>query len=127
MYAATSLSGLALHVRRTVAAEGIATRFAGGEGGVMSRGVTATRGDGALYATVTGIRRPERLACSGPMGLSGPVAGVFAMDLEERPDGTLVRLSHQVLGPVDDEARSSYERGWVAVFDALRGHLGLAG
>jgi DNA-binding transcriptional ArsR family regulator/uncharacterized protein YndB with AHSA1/START domain len=84
-------------------------------------------GDGALYATVTGIRRPERLACSGPMGLSGPVAGVFAMDLEERPDGTLVRLSHQVAGPVDDEARSSYESGWVAVFDALRGHLGLAG
>jgi len=61
------------------------------------------------------------------MGLSGPVAGVFAMDLEERPDGTLVRLSHQVAGPVDDEARSSYESGWVAVFDALRGHLGLAG
>ena len=49
------------------------------------------------------------------------------MDLEERPDGTLVRLSHQVLGPIDEEARSSYERGWVEVFDALRGHLGLAG
>jgi DNA-binding transcriptional ArsR family regulator/uncharacterized protein YndB with AHSA1/START domain len=84
-------------------------------------------GDGALYATVTGIRRPERIACSGPMGMSGPVAGVFALDLEERPDGTLVRLSHHAVGPIDDETRSSYERGWVEVFGALRGHLGLAG
>jgi DNA-binding transcriptional ArsR family regulator/uncharacterized protein YndB with AHSA1/START domain len=84
-------------------------------------------GDGALYATVTGIRRPERLACSGPMGMSGPVAGVFALDLEERPDGTLVRLSHHAVGPIDDDTRASYERGWVGVFDALRTHLGLAG
>jgi DNA-binding transcriptional ArsR family regulator/uncharacterized protein YndB with AHSA1/START domain len=84
-------------------------------------------GDGALYATVTGIRRPERLACSGPMGMQGPVAGVFALDLSERPDGTLVRLSHQVVGPVDDETRASYEAGWVEVLDALRAHLGLAG
>jgi DNA-binding transcriptional ArsR family regulator/uncharacterized protein YndB with AHSA1/START domain len=84
-------------------------------------------GDGALYATVTGIRRPERLACSGPMGMRGPVAGVFALDLEERPDGTLVRLSHHAVGPIDDDTRGSYERGWVEVFDALRGHLGLAG
>ena len=29
-------------------------------------------GDGALYATVTGIRRPEQLTCTGPMGMSRP-------------------------------------------------------
>jgi DNA-binding transcriptional ArsR family regulator/uncharacterized protein YndB with AHSA1/START domain len=84
-------------------------------------------GDGALYATVTGIHRPERLACSGPMGMSGPVAGVFALDLEERPDGTLVRLSHHAVGPIDDDTRASYERGWTEVFGALQSHLGLAG
>jgi DNA-binding transcriptional ArsR family regulator/uncharacterized protein YndB with AHSA1/START domain len=84
-------------------------------------------GDGALYATVTGVGRPERLVCSGPMGMQGPVAGVFAIDLEERPDGTLVRLSHQVVGPVDDQTRAAYETGWVEVFGALRAHLGLAG
>ena len=84
-------------------------------------------GDGALYATVTGIRRPERLACSGPMGMSGPVAGVFTFDLEERPDGTLVRLSHHAVGPIDDDTRASYERGWVEVIGALQSHLGLAG
>ena len=41
-------------------------------------------GDGALYATVTGIRRPEQLTCSGPMGMRTPVTGVFSMELEER-------------------------------------------
>ena len=83
-------------------------------------------GDGALYATVTGIRRPEQLTCTGPMGMSGPVAGVFAMELEERPGGTLVRLSHHAVGPIGDETKAAYQSGWVGVFDALRGHLGLA-
>jgi DNA-binding transcriptional ArsR family regulator/uncharacterized protein YndB with AHSA1/START domain len=84
-------------------------------------------GDGALYATVTGIRRPEQLTCTGPMGMRGPVAGVFAMALEERPDGTLVRLSHHAVGPIDDETRSAYQSGWVEVFGALEAHLGLTG
>jgi DNA-binding transcriptional ArsR family regulator/uncharacterized protein YndB with AHSA1/START domain len=84
-------------------------------------------GDGALYATVTGIRRPERLTCTGPMGMRTPVTGVFSMELEERPDGTLVRLSHHAVGPIDEQTRSAYEHGWVEVFDALKGHLGLTG
>jgi DNA-binding transcriptional ArsR family regulator len=82
-------------------------------------------GDGALYATVTGIHRPERLACSGPMGMAGPVASVFSLTLEERPDGTLVRLSHHAVGPIDEETRAAYHTGWGEIFDALRGHLGL--
>jgi DNA-binding transcriptional ArsR family regulator len=84
-------------------------------------------GDGALYATVTGIRRPEVLTCSGPMGMRTPVTGVFSMELEDRPDGTLVRLSHHAVGPIDDETRAAYEAGWSDVFGALRGHLGLSG
>ena len=84
-------------------------------------------GDGALYATVTGIHRPEQLTCTGPMGMRTPVTGVWAMTLEERADGTLVRLSHRAVGQIDDETRSAYEHGWVEVFDALRSHLGLAG
>ena len=82
-------------------------------------------GDGALYATVTGIRRPEQLTCTGPMGMRVPVAGVFSLALEELPDGTLVRLSHHAIGEIDDETRAAYQTGWVEVFDALRAHLGL--
>jgi hypothetical protein len=55
------------------------------------------------------------------------VTGVFSMELSERPDGTLVRLSHHAVGPIDDETRAAYEGGWSEVFDALRGHLGLSG
>jgi DNA-binding transcriptional ArsR family regulator/uncharacterized protein YndB with AHSA1/START domain len=82
-------------------------------------------GDGALYATVTKLRRPDRLECSGPMGISGPVTGVFTLDLEERPGGTLVRLSHHALGAIDEQTRTLYESGWQEVFAALKGHLGL--
>jgi hypothetical protein len=66
-------------------------------------------GDGALYATVTGIRRPEQLTCTGPMGMSGPVAGVFAMSLSEPRRATLVRLSHHAVGTINDETRAAYE------------------
>jgi DNA-binding transcriptional ArsR family regulator/uncharacterized protein YndB with AHSA1/START domain len=84
-------------------------------------------GDGALYATVTGIRRPELLTCTGPMGMRLPVTGVFSMELSERDAGTLVRLSHHAVGPIDDETRAAYQHGWGEVFDALQGHLGLTG
>jgi DNA-binding transcriptional ArsR family regulator/uncharacterized protein YndB with AHSA1/START domain len=82
---------------------------------------------GALYATVVDVQRPQRLRCSGPMGMEGPVNAVFGLELEERPDGTLVRLSHRAFGDIDDETRASYAEGWVGVFDALKAHLGLAG
>ena len=84
-------------------------------------------GDGALYATVTRIRRPEVLTCTGPMGMGTPVTGVWSLALSEADAGTLVRLSHHAVGPIDDETRAAYEHGWVEVADALRSHLGLTG
>jgi hypothetical protein len=38
-----------------------------------------------------------------------------------------VRLSHHAVGPIDSETLAAYRTGWGEVFDALRGHLGLAG
>ena len=84
-------------------------------------------GDGALYATVTRIHRPELLTCTGPMGMGTPVTGVWSLALSEADAGTLVRLSHHAVGPIDDETASAYEHGWADVVDALRGHLGLTG
>jgi DNA-binding transcriptional ArsR family regulator/uncharacterized protein YndB with AHSA1/START domain len=84
-------------------------------------------GDGALYATVTGIRRPDLLSCTGPMGMRVPVTAVWSMELSERDGGTLVRLSHHAVGPIDDETRAAYQEGWGEVLDALQAHLGLAG
>ena len=84
-------------------------------------------GDGALYATVTGIRRPELLTCAGPMGMRTPVTGVWTMELSERDGATLLRLSHHAVGPIDDEARAAYQQGWGEVLDTLQRHLGLTG
>src|SRR5437870_4465144 len=76
MYPATSLSGLALHVRRTVASEGIATRFAGGAGGVTSRGVTAWLGGRDVRHRNAGRGRsdtPPGIARDDHVGVPSPV------------------------------------------------------
>jgi hypothetical protein len=68
--------------------------------------------DGALYGTVTFVKRGERLTLSGPMGMSGAVAGVISFHLTAAEDSTALRLSHQVAGVVDEETRLSYTAGW---------------
>ena len=80
-------------------------------------------GNGALYATVTGVRRPEQVTLSGPMGMTGPVASVMVFDLEEAGDQTVVRLSHKGVGDISDETKRNYEQGWREVFEALCAHL----
>lgn len=80
-------------------------------------------GNGALYATVTGIRRPEQVTLSGPMGMTGPVASVMVFTLAEQGDQTLVSLSHKGLGDISEETKSNYEQGWRDVFEALRAHI----
>jgi uncharacterized protein YndB with AHSA1/START domain len=85
------------------------------------------QGGGALYATVTGIRRPESLQYAGPMGMPGPVTSVISFELEERDGGTLVRKSHRAFGDIDEETRQSYTSGWVEVLEALKRYLGIAG
>jgi uncharacterized protein YndB with AHSA1/START domain/DNA-binding transcriptional ArsR family regulator len=80
---------------------------------------------GALYATVTSIRRPAKLSYAGPMGMPGPVTSVIAYELEERDGGTLVRQTHRAFGDIDEETRQEYTAGWRQVLDALQRHLGL--
>jgi uncharacterized protein YndB with AHSA1/START domain len=80
---------------------------------------------GALYATVSNIRRPARIEYVGPMGMSGPVTSVISFELEERDDGTLVRKAHRAFGDIDEQTRQSYTAGWKQVLEALQGYLGL--
>jgi uncharacterized protein YndB with AHSA1/START domain/DNA-binding transcriptional ArsR family regulator len=83
-------------------------------------------GGGALYATVTRVERPERLECSGPMGIREPVTGVIAYELEERDGGTRVRVTHRAFGDIDQRTRLSYTQGWREVLDTLASHVGAA-
>ena len=70
--------------------------------------------EGALYATVTRLRRPTELRLAGPMGMSRPVQGVIAFTLEPLEAGraTRVRLSHQAIGDLDDDTHQQYDAGW---------------
>jgi len=66
----------------------------------------------AYFATVTYCDRGKKLCLMGPMGMSGPVVGTMTFDLEPDGSGTRVRLSHQIMGAVDEEIRHGYTSGW---------------
>jgi uncharacterized protein YndB with AHSA1/START domain len=69
-------------------------------------------GSGALFATVSYIDRDKVLAMHGPMGMPNPVVNFIRFDLETLDDSTLLKLSHQVLGQVEEERWGSYREGW---------------
>lgn len=69
-------------------------------------------GEGALYATVTIARRPERLRLSGSMGMRGAVAGVIEVTLTPKGGATVLRMSHRAVGEVTGETESGYRDGW---------------
>jgi DNA-binding transcriptional ArsR family regulator/uncharacterized protein YndB with AHSA1/START domain len=77
-------------------------------------------GDGALYAVVDYVKRGETLRMTGPMGMRGPVVGFIRFDLEAQGGGTLLALSHRIVGEVDEETRTGYDEGWR---DLLETHL----
>ena len=67
---------------------------------------------GMLLATVVLIKRPEQLRLAGAMGLPGPVQGVIQFQLEAKDDGTLLQLSHRMIGEVSEETQTAYAGGW---------------
>lgn len=66
----------------------------------------------ALYATVTYLEPGKKLRMTGPMGMRGPVMGTIGFDLVPEGDGTRLKLSHHVMGVVDDDDRETYTHGW---------------
>ena len=80
-------------------------------------------GDGALYANVTAVRRPEELVLAGPMGMRAPVAATMIFSLTETDGQTTVRLSHKGVGDISEETKTAYADGWREVFEVLRTHL----
>jgi uncharacterized protein YndB with AHSA1/START domain len=66
----------------------------------------------ALYATVTYLDPGKKLGLMGPMGMSGPVLGTISFELEPDTLGTRLKLSHQIMGAVDDDVRQGYTTGW---------------
>lgn len=69
-------------------------------------------GGGAVWGTVTGLEPERLLEITGPVGMPGPVAGVVRISLEPRDGTTVVRLSHEAAGRVDEDTQRGYGLGW---------------
>jgi DNA-binding transcriptional ArsR family regulator/uncharacterized protein YndB with AHSA1/START domain len=71
-------------------------------------------GEGALWGTVTYIKRPEVLRLTGPLGMmKEPIIGVYTYELSDAADGaTLLKLTHRVAGQPGPKAEESYRGGW---------------
>lgn len=74
----------------------------------------SSSGDGALWATVTAIKKNEHLVLTGPIGMSGALHSVVTFNLEPKNEGeaTLLKLSHQAIGQLGDDTQSNYNAGW---------------
>ncbi len=67
---------------------------------------------GGIWATVTKLRRPERIDLTGPIGMSGAVVGVATFELEQKGRATLLKLTHRAMGQISDETRRGFDAGW---------------
>lgn len=71
-----------------------------------------------LYAVVTRCEPPARLWMQGAMGMSGCVFGTIVYELEPSgAGGTLLKLTHDVIGHVDGETVAMYRSGWASLLD----------
>lgn len=69
-------------------------------------------GEGAMWATVTSIKRDDHVELTGRIGMGGAVIGIVAFTLEPRGKATLVRLTHRAAGEISDQQQSGYDKGW---------------
>lgn len=69
-------------------------------------------GDGALWATVTSLKKLDHIEWTGRIGMGGAVIGVVSFTLEARGKGTLLKLSHRASGEVTRDTERNYGGGW---------------
>jgi DNA-binding transcriptional ArsR family regulator/uncharacterized protein YndB with AHSA1/START domain len=82
---------------------------------------TATWGEdeGQLLGLVTRLQRPDLLAVSGAMGMTGSVTTTWTLTLSDRGGATLVTVSHTGFGEIDEADQARYARGWRGALDQL--------
>jgi DNA-binding transcriptional ArsR family regulator/uncharacterized protein YndB with AHSA1/START domain len=81
-------------------------------------------GSGALYGTVARISAPSHLTISGPMGMGGPVVGLWSFELAEEGGRTVLHGTHRAFGDISEETAQGYTEGWTEVYAALREAVG---
>jgi len=75
-------------------------------------------GEGSLWATVVHIENQQVLRLSGPLGmLSAPVVSTFSYELRDIESGTLLSLTHDCFGMLDEGWAERYHVGWLEILD----------
>ena len=71
-------------------------------------------GEGALWATVSGVRRGEMLQWAGDLAaeFGGPGRSITTFTLEPDGDQTLVKFRDTMFGELSDEMQGNLETGW---------------
>jgi len=79
-------------------------------------------GDGAghLWGLVQVIKPPTLIEIQGPLFMSYPASGHFAVRFAEIDGGTKVSLRHRVLGMIEQDHREGVHHGWQTFLDDLQ-------
>lgn len=77
-------------------------------------------GQGALFGTVTYVKKPEILRLSGPLGMDTPVNSVYEFRLTEKKGRTRLTLTHRATGLMDRKWAKSHKNGWKELWKHLR-------
>lgn len=71
-----------------------------------------SEGEGAIWATVTRLKKNQQLMLAGPMAMPGAVHGVMNFLLEPDGDQTVLKFSHHAIGQIAEETAAGYDMGW---------------
>jgi len=74
---------------------------------------------GQILATVTGLERDRELRLTGPFHFGLALADAI-FDLEDTPDGTLLRFSFRAVGAIDPAVLEGIESGWTTLVARLK-------
>jgi uncharacterized protein YndB with AHSA1/START domain len=81
-------------------------------------------GNGTLLGQVSTLMTPDAFAITGPLGLDGPVQGVWSVQLDVAGhDRTLLRGRHRAFGAIDAAVRARAITGWESRYANLRRYL----
>ena len=76
--------------------------------------------NGHLWGFVQSIKRPALLEIWGPLFMSTAATSNLMYRLTETPEGTLIKFTHTVVGPLPEDHRSRMGVGWAALHARVR-------
>ncbi len=79
---------------------------------------------GVLWAIVTCYDPGKKLSLDGTLNMPGAVAGVVNYEIEPHTNGTLLKLQHYAVGPIEESTRAMYDTGWQELLrDRLKAYV----